>query len=113
MRRLLLLVLAIVALAPAAAWAAELHPTWGDAIIDDNAFRETNGTLVPANQAFPRGRIRDHASGGGAVKIRVIATNAASHNIDEYTVTEDNAVYKAIDHRFSLAEPISAVLYDF
>jgi hypothetical protein len=113
MRKLLVLVLTFVAIAPAVAWAVELHPTWGDAIIDDNAFYETNGTLLPATQAFPRGRIRDHASDGWAVRIRVIAINAAGQNIGEYTVTEGDAVYKAIDHRFNLGQPISAVLYDF
>ena len=106
-------VLAVALVAPAAAWAVELHPTWGDAIIDDNAFYETNGTLLADTQAFPRGRIRDHASDGWAVKIRVIAINAAGQNIGEYTVTEGNAVYKAIDHRFGLGQPIAAVLYDF
>jgi hypothetical protein len=113
MRRILVLALALLAVAPAVAWAVELHPTWGDAIIDDKAFYETNGTLLAANQAFPRGQIRDHASDGWAVKIRVIAINAAGQNIGEYTVTEGNAVYKAIDHRFSLGQPIAAVLYDF
>ena len=84
MRKLLVLVLTFVAIAPAVAWAVELHPTWGDAIIDDNAFYETNGTLLPANQAFPRGRIRDHASDAWAVRIRVIAINAAGQNIGEF-----------------------------
>ena len=113
MRRLLVLALAIVVLTPAVAWAVELHPVWGDAIIDDNAFYETNGALLPAGQAFPRGKIRDHATDGWAVKIRVIAINAAGQNIGEYTVTEGDAVYKAIDHRFNLGQPIAAVLYDF
>jgi hypothetical protein len=113
MRRLLVLVFVLLAVAPAVAWAVELHPSWGDAIIDDNAFYATNGTLLPATQAFPRGRIRDHAQDGWAVKIRVIAINAAGQNIGEYTVTEGDAVYKAIDHTFNLGQPIAAVLYDF
>ena len=54
MRKLLVLVLAIVAIAPAAAWAAEFHTGWGGAVIDDKAFYDTNGALLPANQAFPR-----------------------------------------------------------
>ena len=113
MRRLVVLVLAILALGPAVAWAVEFHPAWGDAIIDDNAFYETNGTLLPANQAFPRGKIRDHATDGWAVRIRVIAFNAAGQDIGEYTVTEGDAVYKAIDHRFNLSQPISYLGFDF
>jgi putative metal-binding protein len=113
MRRLLVLVFVLLAVTPAVAWAVELHPVWGDAIIDDNAFYTTGGALLPANQANPRGQIRDHASDGWAVKIRVIAINAAGQNIGEYTVTEGNAVYKTIAHTFSLGQPIAAVLYDF
>src|SRR5262245_34499828 len=113
MRRLLVLVLAIAAVAPAAAWAVELHPVWGDAIIDDHAFYDTAGTLLPATQAWPRGQIRDHASDGWAVRIRVIAFNANGDNIDEYTVTEGNAVYKTIEHRFSTSQPIAYLGYDF
>ena len=101
MRKLLVLVLAIVAIAPAAAWAAEFHTGWGGAVIDDKAFYDTNGALLPANQAFPRGKIRDEASDGWAVRMRVIAFNAAGDNIGEYTVTERNAVYVPIDHRFT------------
>jgi hypothetical protein len=113
MRRLLVLVLAIVAIAPAAAWAAEFHTGWGGAVIDENAFYDTNGALLPANQAFPRGKIRDESKDGWKVRIRVIAFNAAGQNIDEYTVTEGNAVYVAIDHRFNLSQPISYLGYDF
>src|SRR5262249_17159574 len=113
MRRLLVLVLAIVALAPAAAWAVEFHPSWGDAIIDDNAFYETNGTLLPSNQPLPRGQIRDHATDGHAVTLRVIAFNASGQNIGEFTVSEGNAVYKSFSQRFNLAQPISYLGYDF
>jgi hypothetical protein len=113
MRRLLVLALVIAAIAPAAAMAAEFHTGWGGVIIDERAFYDTNGALLPANQAFPRGQIRDEAHDDWAVKLRVIAFNAAGQNIDEYTVTERNAVYVPIDHRFTTSQPISYLGYDF
>jgi hypothetical protein len=113
MRRLLVLVLAIMAVSPAVARAAEFHTGWGGLVIDDKAFYETNGTLLAANQAYPRGKVRDEKSDGWAVKVTVTAYGAGDANLGSYSVTERNAVYVAIDHRFTTSQPIAYLAYDF
>ena len=106
MRRILVLVLALLVVAPAAAWAAEFHTGWGGAVIDDNASTRPTGRCWKP-RAFPRRKIRDESHDGWAVRMTVIAFNAAGQNIGSYTVTEGNAVYVAIDHRFNTSQPIS------
>lgn len=115
MRRLIVASLAavLVAIVAVPALAAEFHTGWGDAIIDDNAFTDPSGALLPDNQAWPRGQIRDAVKDGKDVRLRVIAFNSSGDNIDEYTVVEGDFVYKTIEHRFIVGQPIAYLGFDF
>jgi hypothetical protein len=117
MRRGVVLALTAAAAGIAApqARAVEFKPAWGYASIDDNPFSEPSGTALPAGQAFPRGRIKDAGTPDGyAVKLTVSAFTAAGATLSSYSVTENKAVYTAIDRRFTLdPEQIAYLRYDF
>src|SRR6201999_1586891 len=64
MRRLAVAVLALLAV-PASARATTFTPVWGYLNINDQAFYDANNALLPANQAFPRGQIKDAGTPDG------------------------------------------------
>jgi hypothetical protein len=111
----LALTAAAAGIAAPQARAVEFKPAWGYASIDDNPFSEPSGTALPAGQAFPRGRIKDAGTPDGyAVKLTVSAFTAAGATLSSYSVTENKAVYTAIDRRFTLdPEQIAYLRYDF
>ena len=111
------LVAAAIALAAAAAPASayEFRPTWGYAQVDDAPFLEPTGALLPAFQAFPRGRIKDAGTPDGwKVKITVFAFDASGQNLYSYSLTEGAAVYTAFDRRIDVSpNQISYLRFDF
>jgi hypothetical protein len=113
MMRLAVLVLALLAL-PASARATEIKPSWGYANIDDRAFFDTNGALLPANQAFPRGQVKDGgASDGWAVKLTVSALSISGATLASYSVSENHAVYTNFDRRLDVgANQIASLRFD-
>src|SRR5262249_18697626 len=83
--RLALAVLALLAF-PAVAHATELKPSWGYANINDQAFYDNSGALLPVGQAFPRGQIKDAGvSDGWAVKLTVSALSITGATLASYT----------------------------
>jgi Putative metal-binding motif len=93
-----------------AAHAYEFTPSWGYAYIDDHPFQNPAGALLPATQAWPRGRIRDTASDGASVRLTV-RFFFAGH---QYSVDEGSHVYIPIDRHYSAASAeISHVRYQF
>src|SRR4051794_35311887 len=104
-----------VAGAPASASAFEFKPTWGYAQIDDAPFHEPAGALLPASQAFPRGRIQDAGSPDGwKGKITVFVFNASGPNLYSHPLTEGAAVYTAFDRRIDVSpNEISYLRFDF
>jgi hypothetical protein len=93
-----------------AAHAYEFRPSWGYAYIDDHPFQDPAGAFLPANQAWPRGRIRDTASDGAGVRLTVRFFFAGS----QYSVDEGSHVYVPIDRHHSAASAeISHVRYQF
>lgn len=95
--------------------AHELKPAWGYANIDERAFYEPSGALLPATQVWPRGTIRDVARDGRDVRLTVfvftpgMSGSAASHKVDE-----GDFVDKTIEQRLDIApRQISYLRYDF
>jgi Putative metal-binding motif len=113
MRRLAVPLLVALAL-PASAQATVLKPSWGYANIDDRAFFDTNGALLPANQAFPRGQVKDGGtSDGWAVKITVSALSISGATLASYSVSENHAVYTNFDRRLDVgSNQIASLRFD-
>jgi hypothetical protein len=89
-----------VALACAApAQAYEFTPPWGYAFVDDRPFNEPGGALLPATQAFPRGRIRDTVKDNVDVRIIVHAFDAQGSTVTSYSVDEGDFTFAPIDRR--------------
>ncbi len=96
------------------AGAHTIAPGWGYAEIDEQPFNEPGGPLLPANQAYPRGRVKDLGTPDGtAVRINVTAVGSAGQELYSYGVTEGDAVYTDYARRFTAPGPIAYLRYDF
>jgi Putative metal-binding motif len=92
------------------AQAYEFSPPWGYAYIDDHPFQDPSGAVLPATQAWPRGRIRDTVSDGASVRLTVRFFFAGS----QYSVDEGSHAYVPIDRHFSAASAeVSHIRYQF
>jgi hypothetical protein len=114
MRRLALAALALLAF-PAGARATELKPAWGYANINDQAFFDSGGALLPGNEAFPRGQIKDAGTPDGwAVKLTVSALSITGATLASYTTTESHAVYTNFDKLLNVGSgQIASLRFDF
>ena len=102
----------LVAAAPAGAHT--IAPGWGYAEIDEQPFNEPGGGLLPANQAYPRGRVKDLGTpDDSAVRINVTAVGEAGQTLHTYGVTERHAVYTDYSQRITATAPIAYLRYDF
>ena len=103
----------LVAAAPAGAHT--IAPGWGYAEIDEQPFNEPGGgPLLPADQAFPRGRVKDLGTPDNtAVRINVTAVGANGQDIYTYGVSEGDAVYTDYSRHFTAPAPIAYLRYDF
>lgn len=101
----------------ATADAHELTPAWGYAYIDDNPFNDpfAGNALLPATQAFPRGRIRDALVDNKDVRLTVSAFRPGSGTAaSSYKVEEDAFRDVAIDRRLDIApNEIAYLRFDF
>jgi hypothetical protein len=114
MRRLVAVLVLVLLALPASAHATELKPSWGYANVNDQAFYDTNGALLPANQAFPRGQVKDGGtSDGWAVKLTVSALSISGATLATYSVSENHAVYTNFDRRLDVgANQIASLRFD-
>ena len=102
----------LVVAAPAGAHT--IAPGWGYAEIDEQPFNEPGGGLLPADQAYPRGRVKDLGTpDDSAVRINVTAVAASGQELYSYGVTERNAVYTDYSRRITTTAPIAYLRYDF
>ncbi len=102
----------LVVAAPAGAHT--IAPGWGYAEIDEQPFNEPGAGLLPANQAYPRGRVKDLGTpDDSAVRINVTAVGEAGQTLHTYGVTERHAVYTDYSQRITVAAPIAYLRYDF
>lgn len=95
--------------------AYEFKPPWGYAFVDDRPFHEPGGALLPATQAFPRGRIRDTVKDNVDVRMIVYAFPPGSARpAVSYFVDEGDFTYAPIDRRIDIKPAQVAYLrYDF
>jgi hypothetical protein len=99
----------------APAGAHTIAPGWGYAEIDEQPFNEPGGgALLPANQAYPRGRVKDLGTpDGSAVRINVTAVGKSGQTLESYGVTEGNAIYTDYSRRLTTTADIAYLRYDF
>jgi Putative metal-binding motif len=104
---------ALACTAPAQAY--EFKPPWGYAFIDDAPFNEPGGGLLPATQAFPRGRIRDTVKDNVDVRLIVYVFAPGSGSpTTSYSVDEGDFTYAPIDRRIDTnPREIAYLRYDF
>jgi hypothetical protein len=108
-------VTAVVFACAVPAQAYEFKPPWGYASIDDAPFNDPGGALLPATQAFPRGRIRDVIKDNVDVRmiVYVFAPGSATATTS-YFVDEGDFEYVPIDRRIDTnPRAISYLRYDF
>jgi Putative metal-binding motif len=104
---------ALLAIA-APAGAHTIAPGWGYAEVDEQPFHEPGGGLLPAHQAYPRGRVKDLGTpDDSAVRINVTAVGANGQTLHTYGVTERHAVYTDFSQRITTTAAIAFLRYDF
>jgi hypothetical protein len=114
MRRLAVAVLALLAV-PASARATTFTPVWGYLNINDQAFYDANSALLPANQAFPRGQVKDAGTPDGwGVKVTISAVSSTGAVLFSYAQGENKGIYTNFDRLVDVnPNQIASLHYDF
>jgi hypothetical protein len=114
MRRLVVAVLALLAV-PASARATTFTPVWGYLNINDQAFYDANDALLPGNQAFPRGQVKDAGTPDGwGVKVTISAVSGTGAVLSSYVQGENKGIYTNFDKLLDVnPNQIASLHYDF
>jgi Putative metal-binding motif len=107
--------IAVAIACAATAHAYEFKPSWGYAFVDDRPFHDQGGALLPATQAFPRGRIRDTVKDNVDVRMIVYVFAPGSGTpTTSYFVDEGDFTYAPIDRRIDTnPRAIAYLRFDF